>query len=159
MVPNYIGSSTLEVTGVSDPEYATVYNGSGSTYSAGAIKVLVPKWISGKGVVNTLAAPATNDAAANRICIVIADIADGAYGRVLTRGVYGDGSSFGAATSGAPAANAYLEVLNGGTAFTDAGAVGGAVVPTEACAIKIANVTTNVDQIYLLGRLHSIKGS
>ena len=63
------------------------------------------------------------------------------------------------ATSGSVAANDQLEVINGGAALIDQGANGGAALGSNACALAISNVTTNVWKVFLFGKQVVIAGS
>lgn len=160
MQENYKNTSTPQVLGDGGVIELEVYNDSGSTISAGALKVASPKWISGKGVVMAMTAIASNATETNWIGIVMTDIADGAYGRLRIKGPYGSlATGIGAATTGTVAANDQLKTVNATTtlsAVSTGATVGGGVLSTLAVAIAIELVTTNVWAVYLIGKQSSI---
>lgn len=161
-IVTYLGNSGIETREGDGKTFVKVYNDTGSAVSNGAIKVISLKFVSGQGVIAAVAAPATNDFDVNVIGIVAnspsSSIANLSYGWVQVYGLYGTDTT-GATTSGTVAANDRLEVLNAGVAFIDAGTDGGAVETPESCAVAVANVTTNVWQVFLLGKRSSIKAA
>lgn len=164
MVNNYTDLSAIGKVDAGGKKYVTVYNDTGSTISNGAIKLLVPKWIAGKGVVMVAVALATNTTETNTVGICdnnpASGIAAGDYGNFLVEGLYGSkADGYGVTTSGSVAANDQLEILNAATALIDAGADGGAALLPEAVAIAVEEVTTNVWAVYLIGKQSQIKAS
>lgn len=167
MQSNYLGNSAIEQVGT-DPKFIRVYNDTGSAVLNGVITLVVPKFIAGKGVVAVMAAVATNATESNTVGIVNnpgkTGIANAEYGLVQVKGLYGAAASgqaaaYGVSTSGSVAANDYLEVLNATAVFIDAGTNGGAVKLSEACALAVALIDTDVWSVYLLGGLCSIQAS
>lgn len=166
MLYNYLNNSIVEELSTNGKVILKVYNDSGGSLARGVPRVASPKWISGKGVVMTIAAPATEVTDANIVGLVLGgvdgttSIADATYGFLQVAGPFGSvADGWGAATSGTVNANDQLEVLNTGTTLIDAGADGGAVLEAESIAIAIALVTTNVWEVFLIGKQSAIQAA
>lgn len=166
MLYNYLENSIVEELSQNGKVIIRVWNDSGGDLARGVPRVASPKWITGKGVVMTVAAPATMDSDTNVVGLILGDmagnttIANGEYGLLQIQGPFGSAADdWGAATSGSVAANDQLEVLNGGTTLIDQGTDGGAVLGTESVAIAIEEATTNVWVVWLIGKQSAIKGS
>jgi hypothetical protein len=167
MQENYLGNSVIEEIG-RDPKFIRVYNNTASAVLNGVVTLVVKKWTTLLGVQAVMAAVATNATESNIIGIVNnpgqTGIADKAYGLVQIKGLYGSAAvgaaaAYGAATSGTVHANDYLQVLNGAAVFIDEGGNGGEVEPTDALALAVENITTDVWSVYLLGKLASIQAA
>ena len=136
-----------------DNEFYYILNESGGTAGKGIPYVLnmnaAATTIGGVSVVvaqYSVQAPATLATSSSIICVPVADIANGAWGWVQTKGYVPY-----AVTTGTVAANDQLEVLNTGVAFIDQGTNGGAAIGANSCGIALVLVTTDVWTIYLFG--------
>lgn len=167
MIPNYLGNSAVEITGT-DPQFIRVYNNTASAVLNGVVTLVVSKWTTLVGVQAVMAAVATNDVESNIVGIVNnpgkTGIAAYSYGLVQIKGLYGSAAvgsaaAYGAPTSGTIHANDYLEVIDAGVAFIDQGTNGGAVEPSNACALAVELITTDTWSVYLLGKQCGVAAS
>ena len=166
MAENYLASSQVEEIGT-DPKFVRVYNDS-TVVLNGVVKLIVKKWITGIGVVNVMAAVATNDTVSNIVGIVnnpgTTGIAASKYGLVQVKGLYGSAAVgaaplYGVTTSGTVAANDYMEADNGQTYLSAHGTgsvMGGGVRVDECCGIAVELLDTNTWSVYLLGELCAV---
>ena len=142
-----------------DSEFYYVLNAKGTTASKGVPYELTIKGaaatIGGVSVVVAQYTPVLPRSggvatASARICVPLADIADGAWGWVQVKGhcPY-------IVTSSTIAANDQLTVGGSGVSFTALNTgvtMGGAAIAANAFALAQVNVTTNVWTAYLFGR-------
>lgn len=167
---DYLKNHATERMDVDGKVYVKVYNNSGGALTNGAIKCVVPMWITALGAILVPIAVASNATASNIIGIVDNsvenqdNIAIASYGWVQIEGIYGDAvggttmdpvTAFGATTTGTIAANDQLKVTNGAptvfTAVSTGATVGGGVQNVLTSAIAVANVSTNLWSVYLTG--------
>ena len=161
-IVGYQGASNVEVLSDGDKKFVKVYNGTGSALARGAIGRLSYKWISGSGVVGYFVggAFATNTAQGEKVAVVCNfpkgknTIPDGEYGYVQIAGLCDY-----VATSGTVAANDQLQIIDSGTAMIDQGTDGGAKIAGDTCGIAVANVATDVWQVYLIDKYSTIAAS
>jgi hypothetical protein len=153
-IANYQGASAVEVLSDGDKKFVKVYNGTGSALARGVIGRLTFQWVTGVGITARFLTGLATQATSNAVIAVVCNfpkgkntIPDGEYGYVQIAGLCDY-----AITSGTVAGNDQLQGIDSGTSLIDQGTDGGAVIDEETCAVAVENVTTNVWQVYLVGR-------
>lgn len=160
-IANYQGAS-IEVLSDGDKKFVKVRNDTGSALARGAIGKLSFEYSATYGIIARFVggAFATNTGQGERVAVVCNfpkgknTIPDGEYGYVQIAGQCDYVS-----TSGTVAANDQLQLIDSGTAMIDQGTNGGVVIASDTCAVAIANVTTNVWQVYLLDKYSTVAAS
>jgi hypothetical protein len=153
-IANYQGASAVEVLSDGDKKFVKVLNSTGSALARGTIGRLSFEYSATYGLIGRFVTGLATQATSNSVICVVCNfpkgkntIPDGEYGYVQVEGLCDY-----AITSGTVAANDQLQGIDSGTSLIDQGTNGGVVIDEETCAIAVANVTTNVWQVYLLGR-------
>lgn len=160
-IPNYRGTNTgnEQIVESDGSVFLKVYNDSGSAYARGVVYSLTYTVASGICYADVVAPTTTGTASiivgvVNNSPLGKDTIADGEYGFIQIKGYCPY-----AVTSGTVHENDQLEVLTTAAAFIDQGTNGGAVTAQESVGVAIAEVTTNVWSVWLMGKPVVIKGT